>query len=374
VTRARDALLIRGTDGVPVDGLRRHRRGLEETMNSRLRDLATWLAIAGTLLTLCGAAAASDDDFRARCSAPQVMRCFGFDAQSEIQGGYGDPFGILEGWTTPPALDTAQKASGASSLKFTIPSHSPESVGSFFTNFSNDLSLQFGEGQEFYVQWRQRFSTEFLNTWYNGGGGWKHAIIGEGDRPGVVAPSCTQIEVVVQNTSQRGLPQVYHSCGAKDGHYEGLEEPAPGNQWNVQNMMPSPYCLTPSGWDNGFQHCFKYAPNEWMTFQIRIKVGHWYLNDGNYHQDSIVELWVARQGQPSTKVLSFTRYDLANNNPSARYGKLFLLPFHTGKDPNQAHPTAYTWYDELIISRTRIPDPGGSGLQPPAAPGNLSVK
>ena len=40
-----------------------------------------------------------------------------------------------------------------------------------------------------------------------------------------------------------------------------------------------------------------------------------------------------------------------------RYGKIWLLPYNTGKDPAQVHPTAYTWYDELIISRNKIADP-----------------
>ena len=38
-------------------------------------------------------------------------------------------------------------------------------------------------------------------------------------------------------------------------------------------------------------------------------------------------------------------------------GKAWLLPYHTSKDPAEEHPEAYTWYDDLIVSRTRIPDP-----------------
>jgi len=40
-----------------------------------------------------------------------------------------------------------------------------------------------------------------------------------------------------------------------------------------------------------------------------------------------------------------------------KFGKIWLLPYDTGKDPSQSHPTAFTWYDELIISRTQIADP-----------------
>jgi hypothetical protein len=82
---------------------------------------------------------------------------------------------------------------------------------------------------------------------------------------------------------------------------------------------------------------------------------------------------VAREGQPSKLVVdqspgaatilgikipgTGSGYDLASNNPTAKYGKLILTPYHTGKDPTQRHPTGYVWYDELIISTSRIPDP-----------------
>jgi len=47
-----------------------------------------------------------------------------------------------------------------------------------------------------------------------------------------------------------------------------------------------------------------------------------------------------------------------NTNPTqAKYGKVILTPYHTDKDETQRHPIAYVWYDELIISRSRIADP-----------------
>jgi len=73
-------------------------------------------------------------------------------------------------------------------------------------------------------------------------------------------------------------------------------------------------------------------------------------------------LWVADESKPSKLVIDMspergTGYDLFNDEPAAKYGKVWLLPYDTNKDETQDHPTAYTWYDELIISRTRIPDP-----------------
>ncbi len=114
-------------------------------------------------------------DFATRCKAPGVVRCIGFDSASEVK----------------PHLDTAWddvyraevvrdvKASGAGSLRFTIPPHSPANTsGLFWMEFSDDLKTQFGPGEDFYVQWRQRFSPEMINTEYKGGNGVKQAIIG----------------------------------------------------------------------------------------------------------------------------------------------------------------------------------------------------
>src|SRR5262245_20757587 len=76
-------------------------------------------------------------DFPTRCQAPGVVRCVGFDSAQEIAGKSGDPTGTIPG-AAAPALDTAIKASGNSSLKFTIPPNSPaDTSGSYWANFSD---------------------------------------------------------------------------------------------------------------------------------------------------------------------------------------------------------------------------------------------
>jgi hypothetical protein len=266
--------------------------------------------------------------FEERCAQPGVVKCFGFDSQEETDPFIYPPYGMT---TKRARVVTDIKSSGAGSLRFEIPTNTgSDTSGSFWQNFSDDLSVQFGEGEEFYVQWRQRFSPEFLNTFYESGGGWKQVIIGEGDRPGKWVASCTQLEVVVQDTEQRGAPEMYHSCGGKDGGYEGLDRQV---RW------------------------MRYRADQWMTFQVSVKIGTWYQNDGKYHEDSRIRLWVAEAGRPSKLAVNQTHYDIANNDRAARYGKIWLLPYHSRKSPAQRHPTAYTWYDELIISKFRIADP-----------------
>lgn len=303
------------------------RSGLRAPL-SRTRLLCP-VALALVLAACAGApeppyVAASFDE---RCAAPGVVRCFGFDSAEATDAHLLAPSGSEE---RRAGVDFDLAASGGGSLRFEIPSHSgADTSGSFWLNFSDDLATQFGEGDEFFVQWRQRFSREMLRTDYLGGGGWKQIIIGEGDRPGHTAWSCTQLEIVVNNQYQRGYPAMYHSCGAKDNAYEPIDDPYP----------------------------FPYESGEWMTFQVGVTIGDWYLNDGRYHRNSAVRLWVAREGRPAKRVIDRDDYDIANENPGARYGKLWLLPYHTGKDSSQDHPVAYTWYDELIISRQRIADP-----------------
>jgi len=319
----------------------------------------------------------------------------GFDQAPDIADTlWGANTGIDIYGDSVPVLDATVKASGNSSIKFTIPSNSrANSSGAYWANFSADLSTQFGENSDFYIQWRQRFSPEFLTTIYQDGGGWKQAIIGTGDKQGCTPStsaqgncyaSCTALEVVTQNTYQRGFAQMYNSCTGSTSHaaYSGFEEPFGTYDFKLQNARPSPYCLysqvgsgtqfPPSG------NCFGYFPNEWMTFQVRIKTG---PRVGDEFTNSYVELWIAREGQPSEQAFNWGPYNLSagSSGENQLFGKVWLLPYNTGKSSSQSNPIAYTWYDELIISRTKIPDPGGSvpppsTTQPPAAPTGLTLK
>jgi hypothetical protein len=311
------------------------------------------------------APAASAADFAKRCAQSGVIKCVGFDDSSVLRGGSGRASGVTSG-ASVPALDTTTKASGKSSLKFTIPSKSgSDTSGTYFTNFSDDLSVQFGENQEFFVQWRQRFSRELLATQYLGGGGWKLAIVGTGDQPGKTYQSCTALEVVTQSYYQKGFPILYNSCtgskshGPYDGFYERLKDPT-GTNFKLQNARSTPFCLYSQQGSSFFPpvgNCFAFFPDEWMTFQLRIKTGSRVKDE---FADSYISLWIARENKASELVIDWGPYNLTAGEPAdnQRFGKIWLLPYHTGKDSSQEHPVAYTWYDELIISRSRIADPG----------------
>jgi hypothetical protein len=313
-------------------------------------------------------------DFPTRCAQPGVLKCVGFDSAADIPSGLnGANFGIFAASgnaAVQPTLDTTIKASGVSSLKFTIPSNSgADTSGSYFTNFSSDLSAQFGENQEFFVQWRQRFTTDFITTPYSGGGGWKQIIVGSGDQPGgIVYFSCTDLETVVNNNTYRGFPQMYNSCGGSSAHgpFDPFEEAfvsaLSNTDFKLQNARPSPYCLYYQGKTPGVSYfpptgnCFPYVADEWMTFQMRIKTG---PRVTDYWANSFVTLWIAREGRGSELVFNWGPYSLNAGSvaENQKYGKVWLLPYNTGKSSSVSYPQTATWYDELIISTTQIADP-----------------
>ncbi len=346
------------------------------TLTARARDSAGAMATsAGVSVTVSNGSGGAD--FQTRCSAPGVVKCVGFDSPADITGTYGDPSGILLGepGAVPPAIDPSMKASGVGSLKFTIPANVGSDPGSYFTNFSGDLSVQFGENSDFYIQWRQRFSPEFITNQYAGTNGWKNSIIGTGDHPGCTPSfqtscysSCSDIEVEMGNYYKQGFPIMYNACipSTSHGPYDGFYEPFGTGEWKLQNGRPAPYCLfsqgstVPKTYFPPAGNCFGYFPNEWMTFQVHIKTGP-RRTDGARDEwlNSFVQMWMAREGQPSQLVIDWGPYNLTAGTPASnqKFGKIWLLPYMTEKDPIPTYPIAYTWYDELIVSRQKILDP-----------------
>jgi hypothetical protein len=330
-------------------------------------------------------------DFEDRCAHPDVIRCYSFDDMSDITTGNPqntvpyepasriyDPTGgtgdcTLQGGTRCWDLDPSTKVSGASSLRFQVPSETgADSSGSFHLNFADDYSQRFGEGEEFYVQYRYRLSPEMIYV-FQGSDGFKSAIIGGGDWPGGPAQhSCTDLETVVQTENGYLGPFMYHSCG----HFNRLAnywDPTTCNQIRNQHVG-APYCCY-----NSFPGgCWVWQSNDWMTIQVHIRIGTW-----NVAGTSRVRMWGSHEGEESTLVYdsdisgqssSFAGRIINNDSQNNKFGKVWLTPYNTNKSSSESHPVGYVWYDDLIISRSKIADPGSSvSNDPPQAPTNLEV-
>lgn len=327
-------------------------------------------------------------DFDTRKAAPGVIRWFDFDTTAQLGGGYSANFGTLPGSRTSAVIDTTVSASGAGSMRFDVPSLSNDNAaGTWWANFSPDLLTQFGENSEFYVQWRQRFNQAFIDTFFtdiDGGGkaaeGIKQAIVTVGDQPGRLFNSCEAIGNVVQTYYQHRFPIVYNSCTGSASHppYSGFYErvTSPTSDYLLQNGT-APFCTYSAAQANPTSvspGCFGWVANEWLTFQLGTTVGPRNLATNEF-DNSRVRLWAAREGQPAQLLVDWkpgvggyfplTAGSLADNQ---RYGKIWLLPYMTRKDATQVHPLAQTWYDELIISRQRIADPGFATPTPTPTP------
>ncbi len=227
----------------------------------------------------------------------------------------------------------------AGTLKFTVESNSDGGAsGQYYIRFSDqNAGKSIGPGQEVFVQWKQRFSPGFLQTRFKGGGGWKHGMVGAANEG-----SCSSNEIVLQNTQQRGFPQMYHACGK----FQGFEQKIGAYDRDLQPGGPGGVCSYASARAGDISSgCAKYYPNEWLTYQIGI-------THGKPGEHSRIRLWVSREGHHSKLAIDYQKR-LRNNKG---FGKMWLLPYHTNKSRKQAHPTGYIWYDQLIISRTQLPD------------------
>ena len=111
-----------------------------------------------------------------------------------------------------------------------------------------------------------------------------------------------------------------------------------------------------------------------MTFQLHVKIWTWYKNAYHIRWRQYRSTLGRRTGRPANagcgpepSTFHAVRMPipgtgsgdhLANNTPVVKYGKGMFRPItHTGKSETQNHTTAYIWYDELIVSASRIPDP-----------------
>lgn len=307
--------------------------------------------------------------FQTLCSASGVLKCVGFDSASDISGGVTSVSGLLPGDKNSPTIDTTHASSGAGSLMFTIPVNADAgSSGAYFTNFSNDLSAQFGPNSDFYIQWQQMFSSNFL-SYTDSGDGWKQWIVGTGDQPGPPVTNyytCSDLTIVMENTLYHGLSQMYDGCNSSStshSQFDYFYQPYGASDKKLQNGMVSPYCLNsqhpnyfpPSG------NCFGYFANEWMTFEIHVKVGPRGaagVPGGGANDEfvnSYVQLWIARAGQAPQLAVNWGPYNLTAGSPASneKFGKVFLLPYNTSKQASNSS-AMFTWYDSLIISSQPI--------------------
>ena len=294
-----------------------------------------------------GTTSSALQDFQTRCSQPGVLVCQGFDDPTLFTAGTWPNSGLYpndNGSFANASQDTTTLASGTGSLKFTIPGNEGSNPAGYWMQ---RFGQQFSENSTFYVQYRQRFDPNYLSDTYQTATGattyWKQQIFSN------YASTCDNVEITTINWQGKGFPGMYSQCG---------QDPFMTSIGNADYLLEQGDTVA-TGYNchyltalNTSTSCFMYPANTWVTFYYKVQIGTW----GS--PNSTIQAWVSVGGQPYQEWINMPNHTLlAGTGP---YDSVTLLPYMTGKDPaHNAGPTAYTWYDELIVS-----------TQPIAAPNN----
>ena len=337
----------------------------------------------------CADASDGDEDdpgsaFETNCKDASAVRCYSFEDQTDMETGHPqgakncggvapsvrrieDPSGgigdcTLQSSTRCWDLDAATKATGKSALRMEIPDLTgSDTSGSFALNFSDDYTQVFGEGEEFYARFRYRMNSD-MNRNFTGGDGFKVDIVGTGDYTGNcgLQNSCTDLELVMQTSTNWVGPFMYHTCGVVQNFCQYTDVPFCSGQLINQHYDNPPYCCF-----NSFPGgCWAWPSDQWMTVQYHVSIGTW-----NVQETSRVRIWVSTEGGAKELIFdtdisgarsAFKGKIINDDTINHKYGKIWLLPYNTNKDNTEVHNTGYVWYDDLIISTTDLWGTSGS--------------
>jgi hypothetical protein len=337
--------------------------------------------LAGALIAIFPVAHAQttstpDQDFQKRCSASGVLVCQGFDSASTFVYSPSQVNGVYppSGSTKVLAVqDTSVKLSGASSLRFDIPGNSGADMAG---NYSTDFGARFAQNSKFYVQFAQRFDSNYTTVnWSSMNTSPKQMILYDG-----AGLTCAAFELTLVDYYSSNIPYVYSECGGRS------VRTSLNNISSFTTAVPYLYqqgTSTTSGYNCEYNQetvgtgngagCLYYPANTWITFYLEVFVG-------TFGQaNSTIHAYVATNGGAYRQFINVTDYTINKDTASSAFSRILLSPYMTGKDASITHPTAHTWFDELIISSQPIASPGTGGTPgapspaTPGAPTNLTV-
>lgn len=273
-----------------------------------------------------------------------------------------------------PILDTTVKPSDAGgSLRFDIYEHLwPD--GLFTLWLSENSATEFGENSHFFLQWRQRWNTAFIETYLL-----DNADDGSPQR-GIKQLILDSSRWTGSHSGTHLVPTSYEQCRFTDVEIGDNNYVTRYNNGSDHDLQPggdnASMCWRSSHFADPYETqlggCINWYANEWMTFQIEVILGSittkTIYNDGNLvgtfpvFADSVIRFWQAREGQASVKTIDWNPltpgYSEIQCDPDyPTFGKIFLLPYMTAKSMTQDHPLLQTWYSSIIVATEKIPDP-----------------
>ena len=316
--------------------------------------------LAGALVAIlpkANAQTTSDQDFSKRCSAAGVLVCQGFDATSTFVYSSSQTSGVYppSGSTTVLAVqDTSVKHSGASSIRFDIPGNTGADMAG---NYSANFGARFAQNSKFYVQYQQRFDSNYTTiNWSSMNTSPKQSIIYDG-----TGMTCANLELTLVDNYSTNIPILYSECGNRSvrtstTNITSFTTAVPYLYQQGTSLTSGYNCeygKESTGTGNGVG-CFYYPANTWITFYLEVFVG-------TYGQaNSTIHGYAAINGGAYKQFLDVTSYTINNDTASSAFSRIMLSPYMTGKNSSISHPTAHTWFDELIVSSQPIAAPGAT--------------
>jgi len=322
------------------------------TVSRQLIPLVILLASAHATL-----AQTPDQDFATRCAAPGVIKCVGFNDNTEVVRDV-NLFPIFGTNTFLGSVDTTTRASGAGSLRFDIPANAPgaDMAGKFVTSLGDEFGARnvarFSGKNKFYVQFRQRFSDAFTRGHDLGALHFKQVAINNSDK-------CGDVTIVTENSQGRGFPQLYADCGQQNfiqvvGGIDILQQ-------NASGAGSLYWCRYTDQRNGNYGGCSLYKANQWITFYYEIEVGDEDTPNG------VVRAFIGFEGEPLRQFIDYhdASFDFNRGSEAPQaFKSISFLSYTTGKTSAESNEAAQTWYDELIISRQPINPPNGVLIRP----------
>lgn len=373
-----------------IDGLMKMNRKSISQMGTKMRTVFLL-----SVLFLSGTAHSQEtpNDWNSRSTAAAVLMATRFDSAAEVTSW------LAGGSHDHVSWDENLKVSGAGSLRFSILKTDFANSGSWARWLSDD-QREFMPGDEFFVQYRQFIPAYRATHVFLGGGGWKQSIISRNassmDDVNQSPPyGSNQLnEIVLQNTSHRGIVQGYNrdsngsypawdvrattACSSTDFIFQNAVDHGPQNLGSAcendrarYGGLYSYYQQKPSGYVAGqpdpLSGGFAYYPDEWLTFMIHVRLGEF----GGDSHDTHVKVYVARAGGSYNLIIDRNDLDLGDG---PNINTLWLLPYNTNQQPDPSRQDTFTNYDEVIVSTNFIPAPDGGTVSRPTAPENLQAQ
>jgi hypothetical protein len=320
-------------------------------------------------------------DFAQRCAADGAFFCQGFD--DDIPAGSEDqPQGVS--WDANAQRPTV--ADGV--IRMAYPDLSGQSgSGLYFVDFAESHGFEIGPGESLFVQFRARMSQALSETEFFHSDGSrtkpKMLIISDsGEDSG--NSSCTANHFVLTTNNMGPNPGdprslfPYNRCRPTQTITHIGPKPGGSRLWDTQPItttlgrsednpgLPVGESVDRRCWSgddptqegDGYEACWTLPTDRWATYQVGLTFdSESYIESqsGREVWNTRVQVWAQADGEARELVVDtvhpYSRADMG-------LGRVWLLIFMTKKDPTIPHAgDVYADYDELILSRSRIPDP-----------------